>query len=133
MILNIAAAVQGRLQAELGQQRATDNWLLPYLQANDYWIKAAAMQGICYKLQTAEARSPGGYYRDLLVWIPDHRFNFKSLPCPRCSSPRTGYHGVQTHHPARRVHTLRTCYYVMGRRHICHDCKEPASRNPIRL
>ena len=65
-----------------------------------------------------------GYYRDILVWLPDLQHSIYP-PCPSCKGNGSiGVHGYSRKTVARRVLGLKTHYFILSRRYICHHCEK---------
>ena len=62
--------------------------------------------------------------RDVLVWLPDQEHGI-NLPCPSCkSNGNVSVHGYSRKTTARRVIGLKSHYFILSRRYICHHCEK---------
>ena len=124
-----ARGILVRLRTELHHSAsANDNsWLLDKLRANGWWLRAEHARSVMEKLP-ANSNSktwPDAFYmKDIYFWAPDVRWPDVVVTCPRCKSRRTAPHDYQMHSPTRQCTDLTTTVHLMGRRHICHACKE---------
>ena len=118
-------AIQDRIQVKSNtkkQMHKVEKWLFSFLENNDYWIRKEAASTICEALGIEEELP--GYCHDLWVWLPDLQYKIIP-PCPGCNSNcHVGVHGYSKKTLARRVIGLKTYYYIMSRRYICHSCKK---------
>jgi hypothetical protein len=125
VMMDYMNAVQARLSFECNTKKTTgpnQNFLLKFLTENNFWLRREKCFDVCQMLNINPSLS--GYYRDILVWIPDEQHQIK-LPCPTCHScEHTAVHGYNTKSVARRIIGMNNNYYIMTRRYICHACKK---------
>lgn len=120
-------ALLARVQLEFNTKNPLKEgqcWLKQHLAENDFWLRSQSAKKICKSLNI---RCEGQYYyRDVKVWFPEMEFPQQCLiVCPGCNrSDRVGVHAYSQKTIARLVIGLKTNYYIMGRRHICHHCEE---------
>jgi hypothetical protein len=126
-------AIQQRLQYEIRDtHELVENWLLNLLDGNNWWIRKCHVPKILKKLQMKA--QPLAYYRDIYVWLPEARCwkttGGTCMPsCPSCkSNKRVGPHAFRDNHFGRVVVDLTETYYVLGRRYICHECKDKSQQ-----
>ena len=62
------------------------------------------------------------------MWLPDVRWGPEATPhCPAClTNSNVGAHGFHHKHHGRRVLSLKTHYFAISRRYICHTCSAQA-------
>ena len=119
-------ALQQRLRDELGGNLPAfeaDYWLLRFLESNNWWIVRSNLVAIRKRLGLTSFCEPA-YLKEVFVWLPDYRWKLPSIPCACCRGTNTRSHGFQSNHVARRVVGLKENYYILGKRHLCHDCKD---------
>ena len=68
------------------------------------------------------------YYRDIKVWLPDVQWGDEATPpCVECeSAAEVRPHGFRDNHFGRRICGVKTHYFAMSRRYICHCCERKA-------
>jgi hypothetical protein len=62
-------------------------------------------------------------YPDVFVWLPRAFANVK-IECPSCGSTNTKANGWPSKPIARRVVNLDKCYFLVGRRQVCNECRK---------
>ena len=100
-----------------------EKWLLPYLQMHNFWIRKDTAEYMCNKLGLEFNLI--GYYRDILMWLPDEQHGIDPI-CPTCKSNKhIGVHGYLDLEktPCRKVIDITDWYCIVGRRYKCHECK----------
>ena len=114
-----------RLKEEVGGRAAP--LLKPFLDLNDWWLRAVHAPKICEWLGIA-CDEPS-YYVDIYVWLPDVRWGAVAMPvCPCCeSSSAVGSHCWRDNHFGRRIVTLDTHYFTISRRYKCGACADAAA------
>ena len=121
--------IQTQIKEELNTKKDkndVERWLIDYLKQNEFGIRKEASSYICGRLGIPHCIQ--GYYRDVIVWLPDIQFNEKP-PCPCCkSSLSIGVHGYEKKTFARRIIGMNSNYFILSRRYICHDCKDTPGR-----
>ena len=73
-------AVHDRLKNETSGSKAVKQWLLPMLKQDgrSWWIRNNDAKYVCSKLHILYDEP--AYYRDILVWLPDERWDVMP-PC----------------------------------------------------
>jgi hypothetical protein len=132
------AAIQKQLQSEVSKDNKDINnqWLLKHLRMNDWWIRKDSYLWFIRKYNKTREKKEDeldeeykAYYRDVLVWLPDVRWQtpderYKPC-CPNCkSNARVGPHCFRDNHSGRVIVDLTETYYTVSRRYICHACED---------
>ena len=74
-------------------EEVVDRWIIEYLKVNDFYLHSQMSSYICGRLGIQHAID--GYYKSVLVWLPDLQFDCLP-PCPCCGySNRVGVHGYE--------------------------------------
>ena len=107
-------------------EEVVDRWIIEYLKVNDFYLHSQMSSYICGRLGIQHAID--GYYKSVLVWLPDLQFDCLP-PCPCCGySNRVGVHGYEGKTLARKIIGIKSNYFVLSRRYICHQCKTIGDR-----
>lgn len=121
--------VQERLLAELkkdGVAQIQQKYLKSHLDDNNYWIRAESIPKLASKLNYPVEGVNRYYLKDIKVWLPDTQFGIENIPC--CISCGKNHdvvpHSFQTNHPARRIITFDTYYFLMSRTYRCKVCEK---------
>jgi hypothetical protein len=124
-------AVQERTKMELSQKKKcqVQPWLIQELKKNDWIIRRHRASYICNKLGIEYTEI--AYYRDIHIWLPEERWGNSYIPpCPNCKTNCNVKPWSFPGHPARRIFTLQSAYYVMTRRYRCTECASVAILEP---
>jgi hypothetical protein len=118
-------SIKLRLQAEFSSKNNHENWLRQFLDQNGYWIRTDRATFMCNKLGLRFKEHEKFYFRDVRVWFPEVEGGQTCMPvCPSCQcNANVRVHGHTTAHPARRIVTLSTHYYLMSRQYFCRSCE----------
>jgi hypothetical protein len=116
--------LQQRLNAELTSEKITKE-VINYLKLNNFWVRAECVPQIACILGYPASGIDRYYLNDVKVWLPDTQFGNESMPCcPTCGRNQAVVpHSFQTNHPARRIITNNTHYFLMSRTYRCKDCE----------
>ncbi|GFH43535.1 hypothetical protein CTEN210_07273 [Chaetoceros tenuissimus] len=104
--------------------KSEEKWLLSYLKMHNFWIRKDTAEYICQNLGIEF--NLVGYYRDILMWLPDEQYGIDPI-CPTCkSNKRIGVHGYLDLEktPCRKVIDIADWYCIAGRRYKCHECMQ---------
>ena len=118
-------ALKREISKELQQTaEMPPKWLMQHLETNGFVVRAESAPSMCSKLQVNYTWQDKEYYRDVHFWLPDVQHKILP-PCPNgCGTKDIGNHGFDYDHPGRRITTTDSCYYLVTRRYVCHECKK---------
>ena len=103
-------------------------WLVKLLKSmkgkDSWWLLASSAEYVCKNLGITFHEL--SYYRDIRVWLPEVQWGKEPTPvCPWCKSARlVGVHAWRDNHVGRSICDLKSHYFVMTCRYICHACEE---------
>ena len=120
-------SIKDRLQVECNtKERCENKWLIEYLSTHKFWIRNEASEWICERLGITHSLE--GYYRDVLIWLPDEQHGVDP-PCPTCQSNTSiGVHGYSDKTIAQKVIGRSDNYYLMSHRYIYHACEKDSNK-----
>ena len=138
------AAIQRQVQSEVSKDNPTINkWLLKYLKENDWRIRKENYRWFINMYNKSRENKEDklkvankAYYRDVLVWLPDLRWDKKKyMPyCPCCkSNASVGPHCFRDNHAGRVIVDLTETYYAVSRRYICRKCEDDSKQAKKRV
>jgi hypothetical protein len=131
------AQLMKKIQVQLGKELSSKAdtarvgiELLSHLKTNNFWIRAETLSKFAILLGEPPVTGVNCFYlRDIKVWLPDTQFGKESMPC--CISCGSNHnvdpHGWPGHHPARRIITFNTTYFLMSRQYKCSSCEKANS------
>ena len=104
--------IQTQIKEELNTKKDkndVERWLIDYLKQNEFGIRKEASSYICGRLGIPHCIQ--GYYRDVIVWLPDIQFNEKP-PCPCCKSSNSIFQFfLNNNYGLRAIKIQRLCCY----------------------
>ena len=99
--------------------KSHNNALMTYLSKNNFYLHKSKAKEICCTIGRSFKEIDRFYYRTIYVWLPDT----KDMSCPTCMSRQIRTHGW-SHHPGRRVISMRGHYFIISRRYKCLKCED---------
>jgi hypothetical protein len=64
------------------------------------------------------------YLQDIRIWFPELEGTMACMPCcPSCGkNDEVRHHAYPIHHPARKIISFDTHYYLMSKEYFCKRC-----------